>query len=179
GTPATTVTAENVPCTALSMTLFDKLQENGIVREDTGAIRKCMDEPYGDFMCSDELRKLLLIDDSDNYWVYSDSERDEFLFRLFRHICLGGRYCQFEDKIEPYIDTTKQIYKELISVQKNPDTKELTITSSVFSITASDKEQMYYPAADFHDNTFAYLIVDPLKRHVTVLYHCFGAGQFE
>ena len=58
--------------------------------------------------------KMLLLDDSDNYDVYTESEREEFLFLLFRHICLGGAVCQYEDDIKPYLDTTKLIYKDLI-----------------------------------------------------------------
>ena len=57
---------------------------------------------------------MLLIDDSDNYCLYSDSERDEFLFRIFFHICLGGRFNQYEDELQPYLDVTKQVYKDLI-----------------------------------------------------------------
>lgn len=57
---------------------------------------------------------MLLIDDSDNYCLYSDSERDEFLFCLFQHFCLGGKICQYEDNVDPYLDVTKQVYKDLI-----------------------------------------------------------------
>ena len=63
---------------------------------------------------------MLLLDDSDNYDVYSDSERDEFLFRLFKHVCLGGSICQYEDKIEPYLDVTKALYKDLIRFSVDP-----------------------------------------------------------
>lgn len=65
----------------------------GIVRQ-SGSIVKCYDEMYGDIMISDELRKMLLLDDSDNYEVYSEGDRAEFLFRIFKHICLGGTVCQ-------------------------------------------------------------------------------------
>ena len=65
----------------------------GIVRQ-SGSIVKCYDEMYGDIMISDELRKMLLLDDSDNYEVYSEGDRAEFLFRIFKHICLGGSVCQ-------------------------------------------------------------------------------------
>ncbi|XP_060075691.1 cilia- and flagella-associated protein 300-like [Ylistrum balloti] len=178
GVSATSVTAEPVPCTVLSMTLFDRLTDKDIVREN-GAIRKCFDEFYDDFTISDELRKLLLIDDSDNYCLYSDSEREEFLFRLFKHICLGGKVCQYEDIIDPYLELTKQVYKDLISVQKNSETKELNIISSVFKVTASDDDHMYYPADKPHEQTFSYFVVDPFKRHVAVLYHKFGSSVFD
>nr|XP_034329317.1 cilia- and flagella-associated protein 300-like [Crassostrea gigas] len=178
GIPATSVTAEPVPCSVLSMTFFDRLTENNVVRE-SGHISKCFDEFCGEFTISDELRKMLLIDDSDNYCLYSDSERDEFLFRIFFHICLGGRFNQYEDEIQPYLDVTKQVYKDLISVQKNPETKELNIVSCVFKLTAKDGDSMFYPAKTEHENTFSYLVVDPIKRTATVFYHNFGASEFE
>ena len=37
---------------------------------------------------------------------------------------------------------------------------------------------MFYPDMKRHEQTFSYLIVDPLKRHVTVFYHRFGGGVF-
>ena len=36
----------------------------------------------------------------------------------------------------------------------------------------------FYPCDQDHRQTFAYFIVDPLKRHVSILYHRFGSGVF-
>lgn len=58
--------------------------------------------------------QMLLIDDFDNYCLYSDLERDEFLFRIFFYICLGGRFNQYEDEIQFYLDVIKQVYKDFI-----------------------------------------------------------------
>lgn len=178
GVKATSITGEVVPCTVLSMTFFDRLHDDNVVRE-SGAIQKCFDEFYQDIVVSDELRKMLLIDDSDHYCLYSDTEREEFLFNIFKHICLGGKLCQYEDNVEPYLEITKQIYKDLISVQKNSETKELNIISHVFKVTAKNDDCLIYPADREHDQNFAYLIVDPFKRHVTVFYHNYGTGVFE
>jgi len=68
----------------------------GIVRQ-SGSIVKCYDEMYGDIIISDELRKMLLLDDSDNYGIYNEEDRSEFLFRIFKHICLGGSVCQVSE----------------------------------------------------------------------------------
>lgn len=57
---------------------------------------------------------MLLMPDSDHYDIYSESERSEFIFRLFRHLCLGGAICQYEDTVQPYLDATKAIYKDLV-----------------------------------------------------------------
>lgn len=177
GATAESVEVESVPCSILSMSFFDRLY--GAVVRDSGYLIKCFDEFYDDFTISDELRKMLLSEESDHYELYSDTEKEQFLFQLFKHICLGGQICQYEDTIEPYLNVTKQLYKDLISVQKNPETKELTIISSVFKIAALDKDgERFYPDRRSHEQTFSYLIVDPLKRHATVLYHVFGGGVF-
>ncbi len=42
-----------------------------------------------------------------------------------------------------------------------------------------DKDSQYFPSDRNHTQDFAYLIVDPQKRHVKVLYHVFGASSFE
>ncbi|XP_013418162.1 uncharacterized protein C11orf70 homolog [Lingula anatina] len=177
GTEAQSVTAQPVPCTQVSMVFFDRLVDEGIIRE-SGQIMKCFDDYYDDITVSDELRKMLLIEDSDNYEAYSSAERDEFLFRIFKHICLGGQVCQYEDEVKPYLDMTKNIYKDLVSVQKDPSTKELKVVSQVLQVTASNDSGMHYPCDSEHVQTFAYLIIDPIKRHVTTFYHRFGGGVF-
>ncbi|KAK3739647.1 hypothetical protein RRG08_010147, partial [Elysia crispata] len=122
-----------IPCTVLSMAFFDKLFEGEIARE-SGEIKKCFDEFMNEFTISDNLRQMLLNEDSDVYCEFSEREREEFLFRVFSHLCLGGRLCQFEDNVNPYLEVTKAVYKDLISVQKNPETKELSILSHVFQV---------------------------------------------
>lgn len=57
---------------------------------------------------------MLRDEESEHYYVVGREERGEFLFSLFKHLCLGGELCQYEDTIDPYISTTKQIYKDLI-----------------------------------------------------------------
>ncbi|KAM9320435.1 cilia- and flagella-associated protein 300 [Gastrophryne carolinensis] len=177
GSKVEKVESQAVPCTQLSMSLFDCLYKENIVRE-SGSICKCLDEFYDDFIISDELRKVLLLEDSERFDIFSPSDREEFLFLLFKHLCLGGAVCQYEDAINPYLDTTKSIYKELLSVQKDPETKQINILSSVFKVSAYDKTGLCYPSTQPHEQTFAYLIVDPLKRHVYLLYHCYGGGIF-
>ncbi|CAJ0928802.1 unnamed protein product [Ranitomeya imitator] len=107
------IEARKIPCSLLCMSLFDRLHQENIVKEG-GYISKCLDEYVDDFVVSDELRKVLLLEGSDNYEIFSPSDRQEFLFLLFKHLCLGGAVCQFEDTIDPYLEVTKSIYKELL-----------------------------------------------------------------
>ncbi|OXB57872.1 hypothetical protein ASZ78_016446 [Callipepla squamata] len=135
GSKVTKVEATLVPCTQVSMSFFDRLYTEGIVREN-GDIVKCYDEYYDDILISDELRKVgtaasnpyhvipqqlppeallvLLLEDSDHYDIFSESDRKEFLFCLFKHLCIGGALCQFEDVLGPYLETTKALYKDLV-----------------------------------------------------------------
>ncbi|KAG5844317.1 cilia- and flagella-associated protein 300 isoform X1 [Anguilla anguilla] len=172
GRKVTNVTVETVPCTKISVDMFDPLYSCGIVRP-TGHITQCFHEYYADF---DELRKMLMIEDSENYEIISREDRQEFLFRLFKHLCLGGELCQYEDIVTHYIETTRLIYKDILSVQKDPETKEIKIVSTVLKVTAYDDSGLCYPSETEDDQTFAYLIVDPFKRNVNVLYHSYGIG---
>ncbi|NXU57202.1 CF300 protein, partial [Turnix velox] len=177
GSKVTKTEGTVVPCTQISMSFFDRLYSEGVVRE-TGHIVKCYDDYYDDILISDELRKLLLLEDSDHYDLFSQLDRKEFLFCLFKHLCIGGALCQFEDVVGPYLETTKAIYKDLVSVQKDPETKEIRIISTVFRVSAYDAHGLCYPSSQSHQQTFAYMIVDPCRRHVHLLYHCFGTSAF-
>ncbi|XP_066501220.1 cilia- and flagella-associated protein 300 [Hoplias malabaricus] len=168
----THVDVEAVSCTRVSVDIFDPVISSGIVRP-SGHIVKCFHEVYPDY---DELRMMLLEDDSDNYHVVSPSDREEFLFRLFKHLVLGGELCQYEDVITPYIETTKVFYRDFVSVQKASETKEIRIVSTVLKVSAFDEYGLCYPSGKENEQTFAYLCIDPFKRHVYVLYHNFGVG---
>ncbi|KAF6737767.1 uncharacterized protein FQA47_023550 [Oryzias melastigma] len=171
--PVVSVCVEPVPSSRVSMDLFDPLYTCGILRP-SGLVVKCFHELYPDY---NKLRKMLKDEDSDEYYVVGHEDRAEFLFCLFKHLYLGGELCQYEDSVSPYIRTTKQIYKELISVQKDPETKKISVVSTVLKVWAYDESGRCYPGTPKDDQTFAYMIVDPLKRHVTLFCHFYGVGN--
>ncbi|XP_055971142.1 cilia- and flagella-associated protein 300 [Sorex fumeus] len=176
GTEVKKIEAINVPCTQISMSFFNRLYAENIVR-DNGHIVKCLDSFCDPFVISDELRKVLLEEDSEKYEIFSPEDREEFLFRLFKHLCLGGALCQYEDVLKPYLETTKLIYKDLLSVRKIPQTKKIQITSFIFKVTAYDSIGVCYPSTKTHEQTFSYFIVDPFRRHLHVFYHSYGMGD--
>lgn len=57
---------------------------------------------------------MLLDEESDEFRLFSKTERAQFIFKLFKMLVLGGEYCQYEDKLEPYLECTKKIYKDLV-----------------------------------------------------------------
>ncbi|XP_074543365.1 cilia- and flagella-associated protein 300 [Halichoeres trimaculatus] len=173
--PVVCVDVEQVLCTEVSMKLFDPIYSCGVLRP-SGHVVKCLHDVYPDY---DELRQMLREEDSEHYSVIGREERREFLFCIFKHLCFGGELCQHEDTIDPYISTTKLIYKDLISVQKHPETKKISVVSSILKVCAHDDSGRCFPGGREEEQTFAYLIVDPYKRHVTLFYHHYGVGSFD
>lgn len=171
------VVIEDLDCSVTSMTFFDTIKEEGIARE-SGSICKCLDEVFDGITISDELRKMILDEDSDNFECFSDAQRNELMFKVFTHLVIGGPICQYEDIITPYLDVTKSLYKDLVTVQKS-NSGELNIISKAFKVSGFDRNgSLCYPSTEEHIQSFAYLVIDPLKRHVTLLYHSWGKGMW-
>ena len=74
---------------------------------DSGYIRKCYDTPIDGVTVSDLLKDMLINPESDHAELFSEEERREFLFQLFKMIVTGGSMSQFEDSWGPYLDTVK------------------------------------------------------------------------
>ena len=49
-----------------------------------------------DITISDKLKQSLLVEDSEFYSIFSEKERDEFLFHIFKRIVTGGALCQYD-----------------------------------------------------------------------------------
>ncbi|KAG7255756.1 hypothetical protein CRUP_027864 [Coryphaenoides rupestris] len=169
------VDVEVVSCSRVSMDLLDPLYACSGILRPSGHVVKCAHDFYPDY---DELRRALQEEESEHYDVIGREDRGEFLFRLFKHLCLGGELCQYEDTVAPYAEVTKHIYKDLISVQKDPQSKEISVVSTVLKVCAHDETGPRFPGRGDEEQTFAYLIVDPFKRHVCLLSHCYGVGTF-
>jgi cilia- and flagella-associated protein 300 len=43
---------------------------------------------------------------------------------------------EYEDEVQPYLDVTKSVYKDLVSVQKDAETQLIRVVSPVFRIEA-------------------------------------------
>ncbi len=63
---------------------------------------------------SDTLREMLLNEESIHSHVYSTEEKQEFIFKIFTMLVIGGGLCQPEFKIDKYFDVTRSLYKELL-----------------------------------------------------------------
>lgn len=163
-----------VPATLTSVDAIEQIKGSEAVRDD-GSINKQFDAVYHDMVVSDVLRDMLLNDDSGvAESVWSASQRDEFLVRLFCHLAIGGELNQYEDHIQPLSDTARAMYKSLLSVRKGANDR-VEITSGVLRVTGKDEATppvwLFPGGSEFHPQSFCYLITDPVRKLVTVLYH--------
>ena len=154
---------------ATNMDLFDPIYENDIVTLDTGYIHQDYDQDVEDITVSDKLKQALLIEESEPYAVFSQDQRDEFLFHIFKRIVIGGSLCQYEDRIDPYLNMTKAFYKDIVSAAKEPETGKIYIRSIPVEILSIEKTSLY--KNKYHPQNFFYVIIDPYQRYVHLWYH--------
>ena len=154
-----------VPTNLVRMDFFKRLREEGLVVGEQGRMRQCMPEFYDGVESGTLVREMMLNEDSEHYLVYDDDEKDEFLFRLFRHLVIGGGMCQAEENVDPYLDAVRELYKSLLTVKKT-EGGAVRVTSSVIAVEASSRDLPgLFPKAS--DHNLCYLIVDKAKRKVT------------
>ncbi|KYM89672.1 Uncharacterized protein C11orf70 like protein [Atta colombica] len=176
GIQASSVQIKQVPCSILNMSFFDKLKDpdNRIVY-NSGTICKRYDLQIEDFLISDNLRGMLLDEESEEYNLYSEYEKNEFVFRIFQMLVLGGTLCQFEDVIQPYLDITRKIYKDLIRVQKQNTSNDLFVSTLVLEVVAKDSTgQDYFPFDSSNRQNIAFLLIDANSREITTFIHQYG-----
>ena len=154
---------------ATNMDLFDPMYENDLVTLDTGYIHQDYDQIVEDITVSDKLRQSLIVEDSEPYSIFSQDQRDEFLFHIFKRIVIGGSLCQYEERIEPYLEMTKDFYKDIVSAAKEPETGKIYIRSVPVEILSIEKSSLY--RNQFHPQNFFYVIIDPYQRYVHLWYH--------
>jgi len=157
---------ERLATTVLRLDFFDRLKEAGIVR--AGDIMKCLDEPCGEILVSDRLRKLLLDESSEEWELFSAAERKELIFQVMRRLAIGGGMNQYSDEMEPYLNLTRSLYKDLVAVQKS-SAGGLQVRSLTFAVHGVDGgSASLFPRPSPHN--FCYVSIDPVARHVKVWY---------
>ena len=122
----------------------------------------------GDILVSDRLRKLMLDESSEEWELYSEAERKELIFHVMKRLAIGGGMNQYDNKMQPYLDLTKKLYKDLVTVSKAPN-GALQVSSLTYEIEGvSGSSANLWPRQN--DHNFCYVAVDPLARHVKLWY---------
>lgn len=140
---------EEMSTVETSMALFERLEdcEVGAVTE-SGHIKGRLDEYVGDHIINTVLKEVLLMEESDLYDTYTAKERKEFIFRIFKHLVIGGAVNQYDDNITDYLKATKAIYRDLVSAKKRDSDGEVEVTSLIFEVKGLDGE----PGGDGNTN---------------------------
>eukprot|EP00470_Lotharella_oceanica_P015386 CAMPEP_0170187522 /NCGR_PEP_ID=MMETSP0040_2-20121228/41935_1 /TAXON_ID=641309 /ORGANISM="Lotharella oceanica, Strain CCMP622" /LENGTH=376 /DNA_ID=CAMNT_0010434579 /DNA_START=17 /DNA_END=1144 /DNA_ORIENTATION=+ len=163
----TKVDAEDLNATVTNMGFFDRIEENGILGA-SGKIRGCFEDIIDDVSCNSLLRQALLNEDHEQYDIFDDDERKELIFRLFRHMVIGGgTMCQYEDYLKPYLDTCKLLYKDLISVCRNSSTGQVDVKTHAYQINEVDGITLF-PLE--HGLNTCFVCIDSLRKYVTYYY---------
>jgi hypothetical protein len=160
------VTIDPIGTARTSLKMFRSLEDHDIIMGG-GAIRGRLEEDHDGIPIYDELRECLFLEDSEKFAAFSTQDRKEFLFRVFKHLVVGGAANQYEDSVEPYLAATGSLYKDLVSVRKN-DSGDLKVLSTVWEVLGlGDGGQLFTRS---HLSNFCYLCFDPQTRHVTLFY---------
>ena len=64
------------------------------------------------------MREMLLNEDSENAGAFNTAEKSELIFQLFSIIAVGGTMCQPDDRVDSIMETTKLLYKDLVTIYK-------------------------------------------------------------
>lgn len=107
-----------VPCTVTTLDMFDKLHHavEPILRPGSWIAVKCFEGKVDGIAVHDMLRELILNgDDSVNASTLTSLDQQQFVWRLFSHLTLGGTVNQYEDDVGKYREAVKQLYKRLVS----------------------------------------------------------------
>lgn len=178
--PDAAVGAERLQTRAVSMALFDPVVDCGDIVTPAGSIRQCREVALGGVPADDELRKWLLalaghappeddVEDLEAATVpLAEKAQDELLFRLFSLLAIGGKMCQADYALQPYLDLTKALYRDVATVYRRSADKEVAIATKAFALTG--------PAVFGADDArcVCLLMVEPKKRTATMI-HSDGA----
>ena len=141
-----------------------------------GQIKRCMDDVYDGVTSCNVLTEMLVNEESEHAYTFEEEEQEELLFHVFRRLAVGGSCCQCEEKVTPYVETARALYKDLVKVQKDPATGKIEPASLAFEITSLDGEAASLFSKPESPHNFAYVVVDPIDK--TVVFWSFSFVPF-
>ena len=156
--------ADELTTEIMTMDFFDRLDENDI--SYNGHIRGCFEEIYDGLSVQDKLREMLVNEDSENSGLFSEKDKKELIYVLFRTLVVGGSMCQPDTRTERYLEMTKSLYRDLLTVYKAPTTGAVTVSGKVFLLHGADGLELHRHAdKPFH--TFL-VIIEPMRKEISV-----------
>lgn len=90
---------DNLNSTVLNMNYFDVLMTDDEVITSTDMVRACMDETFDGITIQDKLREMLINPDSENGCLFTEEQKNEFIYHMLKLVVVGGAMCQSEEKV--------------------------------------------------------------------------------
>jgi cilia- and flagella-associated protein 300 len=163
---------EKLATAVTDMAFFDRFATAGCVNSELGSgrVRAQMEDVFDGITVGDALREALANPDSEHSELYSEREKRELVYRIFKFMALGGGMVQWEDEWGPYLDATRSVYRDLVTVVKAADGAGIEVASHVYDITAlvGASPQLFPSALPHH---ICWVVVDPVKSQVSLVYH--------
>ncbi|CAG9463929.1 unnamed protein product [Pedinophyceae sp. YPF-701] len=182
--PVTGIRATALAATETSMSFFDRLEDcDPAIVGHSGTIARCIEDVVDGQNVHNMLQEALTRegDSEEHPDLFTPDERKQLLYRVFRLMVLGGACNQYEDTLEPYLESTKRLYKGLLAVRKAPATPGgVEVVSgayellSVGSAGADGSAFRLFPRA--HPNNAFMVVADPVRKVATVIYHAVGSA---
>ena len=158
---------ETLSTDVMSMDFFDRLDEHDITHN--GSIRGCFEEIFDGITINDKLREMLLnIEESENSHVYNESETKELIYQLFRIVAVGGSMCQPDTNMERYMEFTKNLYRDLLTVYKNPTNGEIKVSGRAYSLLSIGGIELFSHSEKELANRLI-VVIDPLRKEISCL----------
>lgn len=79
-------------CSVLNMSFFDVLEKKNLVT-DTGYLRKTMNDRVNGVDIDTMVTEMLLVEESEYFNLFTEAQRQEFLFLLFKAVFIGESHC--------------------------------------------------------------------------------------
>ncbi len=76
--------------------------------------------------------------------------------------------CQPDYEVKRYQEMTKSLYKEMLTVYKNPSTGEVNISGRCYSLLSVDGIEIFSHSDKDRQNLLI-VVVEPLKKVITTL----------
>ena len=163
-----------VPCTVTSLRFFDFLEAEGLIAAN-GYLKKCMNDRVAGVELDTLVTDLLLNEDSEHAGCIGEAQRAEFIFQLFHLFFVGGAMHQRDEEVSGYLEQTKAMYKDLLSVHKKAGTGKVEVTSRVFRVhlgaaaLASGGGGPLFPGG-VAEHCRCFVVLDPVKKYATVMH---------
>ena len=108
---------EELLTNVMSMDFFDRILSSSVAPK--GNIRGCYEDMVSEIPINDLLKDLMINNNGENRNLYSEEDRKQFIFQLFKILVLGGSLKQPDARTDHYLELTKGIYKDLLTIYKD------------------------------------------------------------